>query len=68
MIELNADSIDVIRLSKKKVRRPCKSTEHQPNWAMGFHSEEIYSDGWTKLVCIRCGRVSYQLIMKTEAK
>jgi len=50
-----------IRISKEKVKRLCKSKAHASPGKIVRHMKEVYSDGWTKWICLtsNCGQVKF---------
>ncbi len=52
-----------VRISKEKVKRPCKSKLHDPPGKIVRHTKEVYSDGWTKWICLatNCGQVKFTM-------
>ncbi len=50
-----------VRISKEKVKWPCKSKAHDPPGKIVSHTKEVYSDGWTKWTCLanNCGQVKF---------
>ncbi len=50
-----------VRISKEKVYRSCKSKSHDPPGKIVSHIKEVYSDGWTKWICLssNCGQVKF---------
>lgn len=47
------------RISKGKRRLLCKCSKYDPVKDPP-HTVEVYSDGWTKMVCIKCGQVKFE--------
>jgi len=45
-------------LSKEKVNHLCKCWSKKPS--LKFHTKEVFSDGWTRLVCSQCGKVKFK--------
>ena len=60
----------VVRLSRGKGRRPCKCTVAGKKVPPGFilHSEEVFSDGWTRWVCSGCGGVKFSFGLVFEER
>ncbi len=46
-------------ISMEKVKRLCKSGAHKPPGAILLHRKEVFSDGWTRWVCYKCGQVKF---------
>ncbi len=42
-------------ISKEKAKHPCKCSEHRAV----LHKKEVFSDGWTKWICSKCGQVKF---------
>jgi len=45
--------------TERRVKRLCKSGAHKPPGAILLHRKEVFSDGWTKWVCYKCGQVKF---------
>ena len=66
----------IILISREKVKRLCKSKSHKAlrstrrkfPGTMVFHRKEVYSDGWTKWICLNanCGQVKFSMGMTFE--
>ena len=54
---------EAILISKEKVRRLCKSNYHGPSGSIVNHKKEVFSDGWTRWVCLMCGQVKFSIGM-----
>ena len=56
------------RISKEKVKRMCKSKAHHPPGKIVSHIKEVYSDGWTKWICLtpHCGQVKFTMGMTVK--
>ena len=52
-------------ISKKKARHLCKRSKHDPHKATP-HTKEVFSDGWTRWVCSKCGQVKFTKGMTFE--
>lgn len=50
-----------VRISKEEVKRSCKSKSHDPPGKIVRHTKEVFSDGWTRWVCLatNCGQVKF---------
>ena len=58
---------EIILLSKKRVKYPCKCSQHDPPKPL-LHTKEVFSDGWTKLICGRCGQVKFKFGKELEGE
>jgi len=52
-------------ISTEKVKHLCKCWSEEPTRKR--HTKEVYSDGWTKLVCSNCGKVNFKRGQEVEA-
>ena len=48
-----------IRISKDKVQKLCQSNYHGTSGSTLMHTREVFSDGWTRWVCLTCGQVKF---------
>lgn len=56
-------------ISTEKAKRPCKCTKldhRDPNIRNTLHRKEVFSDGWTRWVCSKCGQVKFSKGMMFE--
>jgi len=52
--------------TEKKVNHLCKCWSKEPT--IKFHTKEVFSDGWTRLVCSQCGKVKFKRGKEAEAE
>ena len=52
---------DPTLLSTKEVKRLCKSNTHRPPGLITLHTKEVFSDGWTKWICLSCGQLKFTM-------
>ena len=45
--------------TERIVKRLCKSGAHRPPGSITIHKKEVFSDGWTRWVCSKCGQVKF---------
>lgn len=59
--EENLEKEEPVRISKEEVKRMCKSKAHHSPGKIVRHIKEVYSDGWTKWICLatNCGQVKF---------
>jgi len=50
--------------TERNVERLCKCWSEEPT--LKRHRKEVFSDGWTRYVCARCGKVKFT--WRKEAK
>ena len=44
-------------ISKEKIEYLCKCWSKKPT--IKLHTKEVFSDGWTKWICSKCGKVKF---------
>ena len=50
-------------ISTERVKRLCKSGAHRSPGSILPHKKEVFSDGWTRWVCSKCGQVKFTIGM-----
>ena len=49
---------EVVRISKERIKRLCANSSHSVPGIFS-HTKEVFSDGWTRYVCLNCGQVKF---------
>lgn len=44
-------------ISKEKIEYLCKCWSKKPT--IKLHTKEVFSDGWTRWICSKCGKVNF---------
>jgi len=52
--------------TERKVERLCKCWTKKVPPTLKLHMKQVFSDGWTRYVCARCGKVKFT--WRKEAK
>jgi len=53
------EKVEPILISMEKVKRLCKCWVKPKPPTLKIHTKEVFSDGWTRWVCSKCGQVKF---------
>jgi len=62
------EKVKPILLSMEKVEILCKCWSESKKFTLKIHTKEVFSDGWTRFVCSRCGQVKFKRGKEAEAE